>query len=187
MQLGDWHGQDREPDEDTTLYGDEYIQRDYTHATRGQTVALWTTYSHAGEDRGHHPEVCMVVAGKREDASVRQTCPVGDDQDAVQQYRFAGPLGDRQWVFYWHFTMPPHDPPGITDFQKLYQRLRRRPSSLTIEVFAPEKRADDAEYAREFVSLVDRALAEHVGSTAVRGNVRLPVTVVEPSRVPPAE
>ncbi len=187
LQLGDWQGKDRAPQEGATLYGDEYIQRDYTHRTRRQTVALWATYSHHGEDRGHHPEVCMVVAGKREDPTVRQTCPVGDEEHAVQQYRFAGPLGDRQLVFYWHYTMPPEDPPGITAFQKLYQRLRRRPSSLTVEVFAPESRRDDDQYAREFVELVDQALAAHAGPAAIRGNVRLPVTVVEPSRVPAVE
>lgn len=187
MQLGDWQGRDRVVEEDANLYGDEYIQRDYVHADRKQMVALWLTYSKHGEDRGHHPEVCMVVAGKREDSSVRQTCPVGTEGNAVQQYRFAGPLGDRQWVFYWHYTMPPEDSNDLTQVQKLYQRLRRRPSSATVEVFAPEQRPDDAEFAREFVALVDEALQQHVGRTAVRGNRRLPVTVVEPSRVPQLE
>ena len=109
---------------------------------------------------------------------------MGGDEQAVQQYRFAGPTGDRQWVFYWHYTMPPVDPPDITGLQRLYQRLRRRPSSVTIEVFAPEHSGSDAEFARQFVALVDQALAAHVGPTGQRGNRRLPVTVVEPRAAP---
>ena len=126
----------------------------------------------------------MTVAGNEEDESVRQTFELEGEGDPVQQYLFRSPTGDRQWVFYWHYTLPPPEDDSLSVGQKLYQRLRRRPSSVTIEVFAPAKSQDDAEFARELVQHIDTALADHLGPTAQRGNRRLPVTVVEPARVP---
>jgi hypothetical protein len=128
----------------------------------------------------------MAVAGKREDRTARRTCPVEGPGDPVQQYRFTGPLGRPQWVFYWHYTLEPPPPKRpLNRFQKLYQRLRRRPSSVTIEVFAPENSSNSAELARQFVRLVDQALRQHMGPTAERGSRRLPVTVVDPDQMPP--
>jgi len=98
----------------------------------------------------------------------------------VEQYRFQGPAGDSQWVFYWHYTLPPPDNSELHPWQRIYQRLRHRPSSITVEVFAPENSPSDVEFARQFVRLVDAALRAHVGPTAIRGSDRLQVTVVEP-------
>lgn len=183
-KLGAWRGADREPDDDQKLYGDEYIQRYYYDPSREQSVALWLTYSRIGDDRNHHPEVCMATAGKVEDRSVRQSCPVEGPGAAVAQYRFAGPSGDSQWVFYWHYTLPPEAQVELHPLQRLYQRLRQRPSSITVEVFAPDNSPSDVERAREFVRLVNSSLREHLGPTAIRGSSRLRVTVVEPDRVP---
>ena len=184
MNLDSWQGIEKEPDDDQKLYGDEYIQRYYFDAMREQSVALWLTYSRLGDDRNHHPEVCMVAAGKVEDRAVRQVCPVEGAGDPIEQYRYAGPSGDRQWVFYWHYTLPPPEQVQLRPLQKLYQRLRHRPSSITIEVFAPDNSPTDVDSARKFVQLVDAALRKHVGPTAIRGSNRLQVTVVEPDRVP---
>ncbi len=183
-RLGDWRGIDREPDDDQKLYGDQYIQRYYIHPSQEKTVALWLTYSQIGDDRNHHPEVCMTAAGKREDRAARQTCPVEGSGNPPQQYRFEGPTGDRQWVFYWHYTLSLPDQNEAHPLQDLYRRLRRRPSSVTIEVFAPENSSSDLEFAQEFVRLVDSSLRNHVGPDAIRGNQRLRVTVVDPEVLP---
>lgn len=176
-QLGDWQGRDQEI-EDNLRYGDDHLQRVYVHPGRRQMLSVWMAYSGVGTDRGHHPEVCMAVAGKPEDRDVRRTFDCPGHPQPIQQYRF-GRAGDRQWVFYWHYTLPP--PPGgeVDAVQRLYQRMRRRPSSITIEVFAPEQSADDVEAAQEFVRLLDAALQEHLGPTARRGSQRTPVTYVE--------
>jgi hypothetical protein len=184
MNLEHWRGFDRDPDDDQKLYGDEYIQRYYVDPSREQHVALWLTYSRIGDDRNHHPEVCMVAAGKVEDLAARQVCPVEGKGDPVEQYRFTGPAGDRQWVFYWHYTLPSPEEKKLNALQRLYQRLRHRPSSITVEVFAPDNSLSDVDSARQFVRLVDAALRKHVGPTAIRSSSRLQVTVVEPDRVP---
>ena len=124
----------------------------------------------------------MVVAGKREDRAARRTCHVGPGEP-VQQYRFTGPLDRPQWVFYWHYTLEPPEQ-QLSNVQRLYQRLRRRPSSVTIEVFAPEDSPRSSELAQQFVRLVNQALSQQLGSDAVRGSDRLPVTIVDPDQMP---
>jgi hypothetical protein len=185
LQLGEWQGQDQEIEENLQ-YGDDHLQRLYYHPGRQQYLSIWMAYSGVGLDRGHHPEVCMAVAGKPEDPSVRGTLDCPGHEAPVQQYRF-GRTGERQWVFYWYYTLPP--PPGgeVDDIQRLYQRMRQRPSSITVEVFAPEKSADDVNAAQEFVLLLDAALQEHLSPTAKRGSQRTPVTYVEAAAPPEGE
>ena len=134
-------------------------------------------YSRVGEDRGHNPELCMAVAGQPEDPTAREIFPVEGHPVGVYQYRFGRP-GDRQLVYYWHYTLVPPPEPGIDQIQRLYQRRRQLPASLTIELFAPELTPEDGKYAREFVHLVDQAVQEYVGPTAVRGCDSLPIFTV---------
>lgn len=177
--LGDWVGKDLQADEDA-LYGDDHLYRAYTNTRTDQQITVWMIYSTVGKDRGHHPDVCMTVAGKQEDESLRQTFPVDGHPEPVQQYRFIDAEGS-QWVFYWHYTMLPPENATISTMQRRYQRRHKRPSSLTIEVFAPERLEveGDVEGAREFVKLLDAEIQSFVGSNAVRGSKRIPVWVVD--------
>jgi hypothetical protein len=176
-ELGPWRGVDQPIEKESLLYGDDHLQRVYMHMSRQQRVTLWMIYSGTGADRGHHPEVCMAVAGKPEDTSARRTCELSGEGAPVQQYRFGRP-GDYQWVYYWHYTLPSSDNNQLSSIQKFYRRLRQKPSSMTIEVFAPEFSQDDPEFASEFVRLVDEAVQAHVGTGAIRGSERHPVTII---------
>jgi hypothetical protein len=184
LQLGDWKGSDRPITDEKTLYADQHLQRLYVNVRTQQSVLVWLAYSRDGEDRGHHPEVCMAVAGRPEDASERQTFPAPGHIAPIQQYRFGTP-GDRQWVYYWHYTLTPPKTAETTELQRFYQRLHRRPSSITLEVFAPESRPTDGEHAREFALLLDEAIQSHLVPTATRGSQRLPVTVIQGEDAPP--
>lgn len=175
--LGNWVGQDLSM-ENRSTYGDDHLFRRYTNPRTNQSVTLWMVYSTVGKDRGHHPEVCMMVAGKQEDTRVRQTFNVAGHDEPVQQFRFLDTHGS-QWVFYWHYTLLPPENENISGIQRRYQRMHKRPSSLTIEVFAPERLQADGEGAREFVKLLDASLQDIVGGTAVRGSKRIPVWVVD--------
>lgn len=159
-------------------YADEHVNRTYIHEASGQSIHLWMAYSMKGADRGHHPEVCMAVAGQPEDTSVRQTLALPGHVEPVQQYRFGVP-GQRQWVFYWHYTLPTAEPPNLDAWQRLRRRLVQRQASITIEVFAPEYKAEDAELARDFVRLIDAALQAHLPVNARRGSTRDPVIILE--------
>lgn len=175
LELGDWRGVDQPVDE-SFQYADQHLQRVYEHRVRRQRLTLWVAYSKTGADRGHHPEVCMMVAGKPEDRQARQVCEVSGAGAPVQQYRFGRP-GQYEWVYYWYYTMVPPAGPNVSEVQRLYQRLRSRPSSMTIEVFAPEHEDEDAEYSQEFVRLLDVHLREHAGAHALRGSQRSPVVL----------
>lgn len=177
LQLGEWEGSDRPITDTRTLYADQHLQRLYVHSKTRQMVLVWLAYSQLGEDRGHHPEVCMAVAGRPEDPTERSTFDAPGHAAPIQQYRFGSP-GDRQWVYYWHYTLLPPKGKDITELQRFYQRLHRRPSSVTLEVFAPENQPTDGEGAREFALLLDAATQSHLGPTAVRGSNRLPVTIL---------
>lgn len=184
LQLGEWEGTDREITDQKLLYADQHLQRVYWHPGRRQMVSVWLVYSRKGEDRGHHPEVCMAVAGRPEDVAGRAELPLPGHPAPVQQYRF-GTQGNRQWVYYWHYTLLPEQTTGLSDLQRFYQRLHKRPASLTLEVFAPETSEDDGRQAREFVALLDSAIQSHLGGNPVRGSRRTPVTVIR-TEDPPA-
>lgn len=180
--LGEWDGEDLPPAEGA-IYGDDYAFRSYRNRRTQQTLTLWVVYSEVGEDRGHHPDVCMKVAGKVEDKAAARTFPVEGHSAPIQQYRFLDADGSMS-VFYWHYTMQPPPDPSTSALQRRYQALHKRPSSMTIEVFAPERVAEDAEKAREFVRLIDAELQRFVGPHAVRGSKRIPVMVVDENARP---
>ncbi len=176
-EIGGWTGRDREIEDERHLYGDDHLQRDYRRADGKQGLSLWMVYSGDGSDRGHHPEVCMKVAGHAEDTTARQTLFVGEHPEPIQQYRF-NRGGETQWIYYWYYTLPFDSDGSLDEFQTAYRDLRHRPASLTVEVFAPEKDEEHAEQARQFVAALDEALQRHLGPSAKRGSRRLPVTVV---------
>lgn len=119
----------------------------------------------------------MAVAGQAEDTTVRTVLPLPGHAAPVQQYRFGAP-GERTWVFYWHYTLIPEKAAAVSDLQRFYQRLHRRPSSATLEVFAHAETPEDVENARQFVGLVDAAIQPNVGPSAIRGSQRKPVTII---------
>jgi hypothetical protein len=185
LELGPWRGVDMPIEDERYLYADEHLQRTYYDADRGKAVSIWIAYSTEGADRRHHPEVCMDVAGKPEDAGVRQSLDVPGPGDLVQQFRFGTP-GHWQWVFYWHYTLRPDDDKQPSDaLQRVYQRMRKLPSSMTVEVFAPEHDEDDVEAARDFVRRLAVETQLLAGPDAERGSERLPVTVIHDA--PPPE
>jgi|GEM_PF-420603 len=176
LTLGEWRGQDMPIDEEH-LYADDHLQRTYVHPGRRQAVSAWVVYSATGADRQHHPEVCMAVAGQPEDLKVRQTLDVPGHPAPIQQYRF-GTTGRTQWVFYWHYTLPGEQTAAESALQKFYRRVRHKPSSVTLEVFAPATTDEDLEGAHEFVRLLDAAIQKSLGPGAIRGSQRVPVTVI---------
>lgn len=177
LTLGPWQGEDQEIDE-STQYADAHLERVYVHAETQQSVSVWMAYSQTGEDRQHHPEICMAVSGQPEDQSVRQTLEVPGHPQPVQQYRF-GRTGKFQRVFYWYYLLPgAQNTQELTSVQKLYQKLRRKSASITLEVFAPERTPQDVEAAEEFVRLLDAAFQTHLPAGAERGNLRLPVKYI---------
>lgn len=176
LQIGPWHGQDVPVDDPGLMLGDARTRRLYRRSPTDLPIEIWIVYSRTGADRYHHPEICMAVAGRHEDPSGRDAFELPGHSAPVQQYRF-GSLGRRQFVYYWHYTLFPPKNDAHDSLQRLYQRLHQRPASMTIEVFAPDRKAGDGEEAREFVRRLDAELQAFLPATAVRGRLRAPITV----------
>lgn len=176
--LGSWQGQNQPIDNERELYGDAHLLRTYQHSDRWQRLTLSMVYSREGVDRKHYPEICLVSAGQPENRWGRATIPVAGHPAPVLQHCFGRP-GEYQWVYYWHYTLPPPASGNLSSLQRFFQRVRQRPASLTIQVFAPQTDRDDPEYAREFVQLVDDAVQDFVGPRAVRGSDRAPAAMLQ--------
>jgi hypothetical protein len=175
QQIGSWQGEDL-PLSEQVQYADEHVKRRYHDPERNQSLVLWAVYARDGEDRKHHPEVCMAVAGRQEERQARQTLQLAGPGAPAQQFQYRG-LAGAEWIFYWHYTLPVRFAPDLGTLQRTFQRSRCRPSSVTLEVFAPSRTAEDLEAAQQFVRALDAAIRGHVGSDAVRGSERLPVMV----------
>lgn len=178
LQLPHWRGEEREISDPRLRLGDARIRRLYQRGRSGPVIEVWAVYAQDGSDRFHHPEICMAVAGHQEDQAGRQTIPVPGHSAPVQQYRFGSP-GKRKLVYYWHYSLLAPQDDGRDGLQRLYERLHRRPPSLTIQVFVPEQGPRDREQAVEFVREFDAALQAALPPTAERGSRRAPVTIVD--------
>ncbi len=119
----------------------------------------------------------MSVAGQREVTAARQKFNVPGHPEPVLQYQFTG-SGGSQWVYYWYYRLSGKTEGELDVLQRFHLRMHHRPSSATLQVFAPSRTKEAADGARQFVRLVDAAIQSHVGKTAVRGNRRKHVTVI---------
>lgn len=157
-------------------FADEQVLRTYQHRRSGQPAIVWIGYSKNGRDRGHHPEVCMRVAGRPEDRAQRQPLDAPGDAAAIQQYRFGHP-GDFQWVYYWHYTLPMKESEDLGTLQRAYLRLRARPASVTIEVIAAELPGTDRWEIIELARTLDGEIQRLLPAGSVRGSERDTVVV----------
>lgn len=176
-ELGDWVGQDAEIS-DLARYGDDYLKRHYIHRKTGQVVTLWMAYSRHGEDRGHHPEICLTASGQAENPRGKQSITVAGQDGPIQQYLY-GRQGKDQWIYYWHYTLKDPQMAETSVVQRLYQRSQRRESSVTLEVFAPNSSENAREGAVEFVTLIDQLMQQELPQPAIRDCRRAPVQRID--------
>jgi exosortase len=115
---------------------DDILVRGYRDARTGATVQLYMVHSRAGEDREHHPEICIRdVSGAPEDLSFRRRIPLRPDgRDEAQRFRFQTGVGRSVVVYYWHYTLVPAPNPSQTRLQTLHQRIGVAAPSLTVQV-----------------------------------------------------
>ena len=163
-------------------FADEFIYRLY-QAGDGPVVSLYAVWSSKGEDRKHHPEVCLRdVAGAPEDTSARKVLFLDrEEQRPVQRFRFQTGTGSSIVVYYWHYTLNGAPLQRETAFQALHRRLGRTPPSVTVQVSTSATGGDAERVERFFLPALDRALQQaQLPSTAAMGCDRVPVTVLRP-------
>jgi hypothetical protein len=133
-----WAGQDMTEVRDATraklpFRADDLLFRMYQN-TNGAVVQLYMVHSRAGEDRKHHPEICIRdVSGAPEDVTFRGQVPLNESTSA-QRFRFQTGATRCAVVYYWHYTPAPAANPGQTRLQTLHQRVGVTAPSVTVQV-----------------------------------------------------
>jgi exosortase len=134
-----WQGQNNTTYRDKLLQKisfpiDDLLVRVYEHSG-GEVAHLYMVHSRAGEDRKHHPEICIRdVNGSPEDLSFRKRIPIGPDGAEAQRFRFQKGVGQVTVVYYWHYTLLPPPQPGLTRLQQWHQRIGITAPSITAQV-----------------------------------------------------
>ncbi len=114
---------------------DDLLMRGYQNAD-GATVQLYMVHSRAGDDRKHHPEICIRdVSGAPEDLGFRRRVPLRSDGSAeAQRFQFQTGSSRAVVVYYWHYTLLPAPDASLTRLQSLHQRVGVAAPSVTVQV-----------------------------------------------------
>ena len=139
-------------------------------------LELYLVHSSEGEDRKHHPEICVRdVAGIPEDADGRRIIEMEKDRPA-QRLVFRPNPNQPVTLYYWHYTFVPNNQPNQDGLQRLYQTFSRNLPSITALV-ATNCSADRLPMVeKQFLSKLDRMLRDHFLPEHTRiGCDRLPI------------
>jgi hypothetical protein len=112
---------------------DDLLIRVYGNG-KGAVVQVYMVHSRAGEDRKHHPEICIRdVSGAPEDARFREQIPLSGSGTA-QRFRFQTGATRSVVVYYWHYTPTPTAEAGQTRLQRLHQQIGVAAPSISVQV-----------------------------------------------------
>jgi exosortase len=135
-----WRGQDMPEVRDQTkaklgFATEDLLIRGYVTAN-GDFARLYMVSTLAGEDRKHHPEICVRdVSGAPEDIHFRREVPLSaDGSAAASRFRFKTGAGQSTVIYYWHYTPRPFSDPRQTAIQALHQRIGVSAPSVTVQV-----------------------------------------------------
>lgn len=178
-----WVGQDLTEHREATraklpFHADDLLYRGYQSA--GGAALVYMVHSRIGEDRKHHPEICIRdVSGAPEDVGFRKQVPLAGEGTA-QRFRFQTGPGRVSVVYYWHYTVSPTPDAGRTALQNLHLRLGIVAPSVTVQVTVPTDDAATLESVEKLlIPTLDRAARERVlppGSRAASN--RAPIALV---------
>jgi hypothetical protein len=159
---------------------DDLLYRGYMPAQGGRPVFIYMIYSRQGEDRKHHPEVCVRDAsGATEDlAARRQIALDANGERSVMRFRFRTGAARFTTVYYWHYTLEAMSPKSQSFLQALHQRLSQAAPSMTVQVWLDASPDELDVVEKGFLVAVDTALRQnHLPATARIGCNRLPIAL----------
>jgi Protein of unknown function (DUF3485) len=160
---------------------DDLVSRTYVLDRSGFFVNLYMVYSRQGDDRKHHPEVCIRdVAGAPEDESARRILWLGDDiTRPVQRFRFRTSATHHTTVYYWHYTFPRNVRDGETRLQVLHQRLSQPPPSITVQVSTLAEVAELDDIEKSFLTPLDQAMWKtYLPQGTTMATDRMPIALI---------
>ncbi len=160
-------------------FADEVVYRYYTSASPGGVFLMYAAHSRTGEDRKHHPEVCLrEAAGTPEDISARLLVPLRDDGKAfAQRFRFQTGITGTMNLYYWHYTLPHDRAGGRSALQSLHARLIASAPSITCQASSYATGEDLERFERETLPAIDAAFrAGPLPDGTAVGCDRIPIT-----------
>lgn len=174
--LGQWRGQEKVPGSEL-LYGQDHLLKEYTNVKSGRTAQVWMVFTPDRSDRRHHPELCMAVAGRKEDPGARRLVELSSQGMPAQAYRFLATDGATRMI-YWHYSLFPRLEPSLDSVQRLYRVCQTPPASVTVEIAAADRPGLEFDELQDLARLVDEAARGLVGPMAYRSSDRLPIAVI---------
>lgn len=146
----------------------------------GPFALLYAAYSRTGEDRKHHPEICIrEVTGAPEDLDARKVVPLGPEgQGGAQRYRFRVEGGRPLTLYYWHYTLPALASPDQSWLQRAHRFMLVSPPSVTFQLttYATGDGLDRVE--AELLPAIATAMTAVVPPGTRVGHDRIPVTYI---------
>jgi exosortase len=114
---------------------DDLFYRAYQTTDRSVGVTAYILHSRTGDDRKHHPEVCIGdVSGAPEERSARRRVPLSADGREAQRLVYQTGGNAATMVYYWHYTFLPSTRPA-SPFQALHQQIGVPPPSITCTLY----------------------------------------------------
>ncbi len=162
-------------------HADDLLYRLYQPLPSGPPVHLYMVYSRQGEDRKHHPEICIRDAsGATEDVEARRQIALDSEgQRQVMRFRFQTGISQFTTVYYWHYSFEAPPQKGQTALRRLYQQQNHPLPSITVQVSLVADGADLEAVEKGFLTAVDSALCRaQLPATARIGCQRLPIALV---------
>lgn len=138
-------------------FAEDVISRVYHPGRWGPSVRLYMVFSAVGEDRNHHPEICIGVAmGLEEFRNRRRRITLGGDaRRPVQYFQYDTGSGGTYSVYYWYYTLDPIIAERHSILQVLHLRSGRLPS-LTVQV------STDARLSESDLQLIETSFLTEV-------------------------
>jgi hypothetical protein len=160
---------------------DDLLCRTYVKNDLSIGLNLYMVYSRKGEDRKHHPEICIRdVTGATEDLNARKILYVdAEGKRPIQRFRFRADATQYTTVYYWHYTLPRVPRAGETDLQVMYQRMNKPAPSITVQVSMTAELDQLEPVEKGFLVSLDQAMRDQqLPDGAVMGCDRIPIALL---------
>jgi hypothetical protein len=159
---------------------DALLLRTYVKDDHSLALSLYMVHSRQGDDRKHHPEVCIRdVTGAAEDLASRKILFVDAEQKrTIQRFRFQTGPTQYTTVYYWHYTLPRVPREGETSLQVMYQRINTPAPSITVQVSLSAEAEQHDAVEKGFLVYLDQALKDqYLPEGTVMACDRIPIAL----------
>lgn len=197
-----WHGEELDNVREETrkklpFDADDLSYRGYQTSDGRCQALVYMVHSKIGEDRKHHPEICIRDVGgaklipdpddgkgdkdqkgKKKGHEVALGGPKATDGPKAARFRYEIGGGRSMAVYYWHYTVSPTVEPW-PPFQTVHQMFRPKPSvTIQLTVYGDNDRSR-AEVEKKLIPQLHAALSTKVfPPNTPAGCDRLPVALL---------